>query len=134
MQRKVIVFGGGGQLGFELCREFKDRGWSVLRFDRQSLDIIIPEPQRARHWAGYRQVMATGESRYGHGDMLAVPALRKDGTRISLEFTIVPVRDAAGRMEGMAAILRDVTKRFEELRALRRELAGIRPQPRAGSA
>jgi dTDP-4-dehydrorhamnose reductase len=39
MQRKVIVFGGGGQLGFELCREFKERGWSVLRFDRQALDI-----------------------------------------------------------------------------------------------
>lgn len=39
MQRKVIVFGGGGQLGFELCREFQNRGWSVLRFDRQALDI-----------------------------------------------------------------------------------------------
>ncbi|MFL6448856.1 MAG: dTDP-4-dehydrorhamnose reductase [Bryobacteraceae bacterium] len=39
MQRKVIVFGGGGQLGFELCKEFNERGWSVLRFDRQALDI-----------------------------------------------------------------------------------------------
>jgi PAS domain S-box-containing protein len=89
----------------------------------QSLDIIIPEPLRDRHWAGYRQVMATGESRYGHGDILAVPAIRKDGTRISIEFTIVPVRDAAGKMTGMAAIMRDVTKRFEELRALKKMLA-----------
>ncbi len=48
----------------------------------QSLDIIIPEAQRARHWAGYRRVMASGESRYGHGDLLAVPGLRGDGTRI----------------------------------------------------
>ncbi len=89
----------------------------------QSLDIIIPEPLRDRHWAGYRQVMATGESRYGQGDILAVPAIRKDGTRISIEFTIVPVRDAGGKMTGMAAIMRDVTKRFEELRALKKTLA-----------
>ncbi len=88
----------------------------------QSLDII-PEPQRARHWAGFRHVMATGESRYGQGDLLAVPGLRKDGSRISLEFTIVPLLEQAGLMEGMMAILRDVTKRFEETRAIRRELA-----------
>ena len=91
----------------------------------QSLDII-PEPQRVRHWAGFRQVMATGESRYGHGDLLAVPGLRKDGTRVSLEFTIVPFRNETGQLEGMAAILRDVTTRFEEMRTLRRDLASAR--------
>jgi len=101
-------------------------GFTAAEALGQSLDIIIPENQRARHWAGYRQVMATGESRYGHGDLLAVPGVRKDGSRVSLEFTIVPLRDEAGRMEGMTAIMRDVTKRFEELRALRRELAGLR--------
>ena len=89
----------------------------------QSLDIIIPERLRARHWRGYRQVMATGESRYGHGDVLAVPGIRKDGGRISLEFTIVPLRDETGQMIGMAAIMRDVTSRFEEMRALRQKLA-----------
>lgn len=88
-----------------------------------SLDLIVPERQRPRHWEGYRQVMATGESRYGHGDLLAVPSLRKDGTRISIEFTIVPLKDPSGGMIGMAAILRDVTSRFEELRALRRRVA-----------
>ena len=66
MQRKVIVFGGGGQLGFELCREFKERGWSVLRFDRQALDItdgtsvekVIGEadPQVVINSAAYNQV------------------------------------------------------------------------------
>ncbi|MBV9501965.1 MAG: dTDP-4-dehydrorhamnose reductase [Acidobacteriaceae bacterium] len=39
MQRKVIIFGGGGQLGVELCREFERRGWFVRGFDRQTLDI-----------------------------------------------------------------------------------------------
>lgn len=89
----------------------------------RSLDIIIPEAQRARHWQGFDKVMATGHSRYGAGDVMAVPALHRDGHRISVEFTIVPMRDAGGAMVGMAAILRDVTARFEELRALRRRLA-----------
>lgn len=89
----------------------------------QSLDIIIPEAQRARHWQGFDRVMETGHSRYGEGDVLAVPALHRDGRRISVEFTIVPIHDAAGAMTGMAAILRDVTARFEELRTLRRRLA-----------
>ena len=89
----------------------------------RSLDIIIPERLRARHWEGYRRVMQGGESRYGHGDVLAVPAIRKDGVQISIEFTIVPLRDAAGTLIGLAAIMRDVTARFEETRALKRRLA-----------
>jgi len=101
-------------------------GFGVEEALGQSLDIITPEPQRARHWAGFDRVMQTGESRYGHGDILAVPALRKDGTRISIEFTIVPIRGEDGAIEGMAAILRDVTRRFEETRALRRELAELK--------
>jgi PAS domain S-box-containing protein len=95
----------------------------------QSLDIIIPERLRARHWEGYRQTMATGESRYGHGDVLAVPGIRKDGTGLSLEFTIVPLRDQTGQMTGMAAIMRDVTTRFEEMRSLRRKLAEVSKRP-----
>ena len=89
----------------------------------QSLDIIIPERLRKRHWDGYQQVMEGGESRYGHGDILAVPSIRKDGAGISVEFTIVPLTDEAGRLNGVAAIMRDVTKRFEEVRALKRKLA-----------
>jgi PAS domain-containing protein len=67
--------------------------------------------------------MRTGQSRYGAGDLLSVPAIRKDGTRISVAFTIVPFTDAAGRMEGIAAVMRDVTRSFEELKALRKQLA-----------
>jgi PAS domain S-box-containing protein len=89
----------------------------------QSLDLIIPENLRARHWEGYRKVMATGESHYGLGDVLAVPGLVKDSGRKSIEFTIVMLRDRNGHPTGMAAIMRDVTKRFEETRALRRQLA-----------
>jgi PAS domain S-box-containing protein len=100
----------------------------------QSLDIIIPEGLRPRHWAGYSATMQSGSTRYGDGEILAVPALRKGGQRISIEFTILPFRDDAGRMEGIAAILRDVTVRFEETRALRRQLAERSIPPRAPAA
>jgi len=89
----------------------------------RSLDLIVPENLRERHWQGYRATMRTGQSRYGNGQILSVPAVRKDGARVSVEFTIVPFTDNAGRMIGIAAIMRDATARFEELRALRRQLA-----------
>jgi PAS domain S-box-containing protein len=90
----------------------------------KSLDIIIPERLRERHWHGYAQVMQTGKSRYGAGDLLAVPGLRKDGARISLEFTVVPLRAKDGRLQGIGAVMRDVTKRFQELQELRKKVAG----------
>lgn len=99
-------------------------GFSAEEALGQSLDIIIPERQRQRHWEGYDEVMKTGVSRYGSGDLLSVPALRKDGSRISVEFTIVPLKDADGAMLGMASVMRDVSARFEELRTLRRQAAG----------
>jgi PAS domain S-box-containing protein len=98
----------------------------------QSLDIIIPERLRKRHWDGYHGVMKSGESRYGHGDVLAVPAIKKDGVEVSIEFTIVPLRDGAGELTGLVAILRDVTKRFEEMRALKRKLAEATKLSRCG--
>jgi PAS domain S-box-containing protein len=98
-------------------------GFGAAEAVGQTLDIIVPEGLRARHWAGYTATMQSGNTRYGAGEILAVPAIRKDGRRISIEFTILPFRDDAGRMAGIAAILRDVTARFEEMRALRRHLA-----------
>src|SRR5215471_4655334 len=89
----------------------------------RSLDLIIPERLRQRHWDGYRHTMATGQSRYGEGDLLSVPAVRKDGATISVEFTVVALKDARGAMIGIVAVLRDVTQRFEEMRTLRKKLA-----------
>jgi PAS domain S-box-containing protein len=97
----------------------------------QSLDIIIPERLRARHWEGFRATMRTGQSRYSEGQLLSVPAIRKDGTQISVEFTIVPFTGETGQMIGIAAVMRDTTARFEELRALRRQIAGLAPKSQA---
>lgn len=97
-------------------------GHSSVEAVGQSLDLLIPERLRQRHWEGFRRAMATGASRYGEADLLSVPAQRKDGATISVEFTVVPLR-SHGRMIGVAAIMRDVTKRFKEVRALKRKLA-----------
>lgn len=91
----------------------------------RSLDLIIPERLRQRHWDGFRQTMETGRSRYGEGDLLSVPALRKDGTTISVEFTIVLLKSEPVGVRGIVAIMRDVTQRFEEMRQLRRKLAEV---------
>jgi PAS domain S-box-containing protein len=106
-------------------------GFSESEALGQSLDIIIPANLQGRHWQGYRETMGTGQTRYKDGQILAVPAVRKDGTRLSVEFTIVPFTNEDGQMAGIAAIMRDTTARFEELRALRKQLA---TQPAGRSA
>jgi PAS domain S-box-containing protein len=76
-------------------------GFTAAEALGRSLDIMTPEPQCVRHWAGFRSAMETGESRYDHDDILAVPGLCKDGSHISLEFTILPMRAENGRTEGI---------------------------------
>ena len=95
-----------------------------------SLDIIIPDRLRARHWHGFAETMRTGVTRYSAGELLSVPALRKDQTGISVEFSIIPFRGKDGTLAGVGAIMRDVTRRFEEMKALRAGAAsGTRQKP-----
>jgi len=86
-----------------------------------TLDLIIPERWRARHWEGYRTVMLTGVTRYGQ-ELLAVPASRSDGTRISIEFSIILPTDRDGKVLGAVAIVRDVTTRWKQEQTLRKRL------------
>jgi PAS domain S-box-containing protein len=99
-------------------------GFTAAEAIGQSLDLIIPERLRPRHWENWDRVMETGVTRYA-SDVLAVPAVRKDGGTLSIEFTIQLVRDGEGKILGPAAIIRDVTARFardKELRARVKEL------------
>lgn len=90
----------------------------------QTLDLIVPERQRGRHWEGYRRVMATGVTKYGR-ELLAVPAMTKDGRRISIEFSISLLRAPTGELLGAAAIVQDVTARWEQQKELRGRLAAL---------
>ena len=94
----------------------------------QSLDLIIPENLRQRHWVGYRRVMASGETKYRTG-LLSSPGIRKDGTRVSLEFSMVLLRDETGGMQGCASIMRDVTERWKKEKELRERLAACEGKP-----
>jgi PAS domain S-box-containing protein len=97
-------------------------GYSAREALGQSLDLIVPERFRARHWEGYRRVMATGVTVYGQR-LLAVPAMRKDGRRISIEFSIALLKDESGAVTGAAAVVRDVTARRQAERELKTRLA-----------
>jgi len=90
----------------------------------QSLDLIVPERQRARHWEGWARVMASGVTKYGR-DALAVPALRKDGSRISIEFNIILLRAPTGELLGAAAMVQDVTVRWQQQKELNARLAAL---------
>ena len=100
-------------------------GYTATEAVGQTLDLIIPERLRGRHWDGYRRVMETGESHYGPGELLAVPGERKDGSRISLEFSIAMLRDGSGQIAGIAAILRDVSARRQQEKELRERIAAL---------
>lgn len=97
-------------------------GFTAAEAVGQSMDIIIPERLRGRHWDGYRRTMATGVSRYGAGDLLAVPAVTKEGRSISIEFTIQILKGPAGEILGPVAAIRDVTKRFQREKDMARRI------------
>jgi PAS domain S-box-containing protein len=85
----------------------------------RSLDLIVPEKHRERHWTGYYEVMRTGRTHYGD-QMLRVPALRKDGSRLSIAFTVGLLKAPPdGQVEGIFAIMRDDTESFSTQKALR---------------
>jgi PAS domain S-box-containing protein len=100
-------------------------GFSASEALGASMDFIIPERLRGRHWAGWEAVMRSGVTRYGQGQLLAVPALHKDGRQLSIEFSIQLAKDAGGQIEWVIAVFRDVTERFTREKALRAQLKAL---------
>lgn len=90
----------------------------------QSLDLIIPEQQRESHWQGYHKTMQTGQTRYAT-DVLRVPAIDKEGRRLSIAFTVGLLHSAEMQVTGIVAVIRDETTRFNEERSLRKRLAAL---------
>lgn len=86
-------------------------GFSETEATGKSLDLIIPEDLRERHWAGFRESIRTGKTRYGTGNTLAVRAVRKGGSEVAVEFSMLPFRGEDGTIAGIAAVLRDIRER-----------------------
>lgn len=106
-------------------------GYTATEAVGQSLDLIIPGNLRKRHWEGYRRVMAAGETKY-HTGLLSSPGASKDGTRISLEFSMALLRNETGGMLGCASIMRDVTQRWQKENEMKERLAACESKLEAG--
>lgn len=107
-------------------------GWTSEQALGQMMDMIIPENLRDRHWEGYHRVMGGGESRYGRRELLKVPALRSDGTRVSIEFTLqMAEHPTYGHIA--VAVLRDASEAFNEMRTLRKRVAELEAGAAAAS-
>jgi PAS domain S-box-containing protein len=117
----IRVWNGGAERVF---------GYPAAEAVGRSLDLIIPEKLRDRHWAGYRKTMATGCTRYGD-TLLKVPATHRDGRRLSIEFSVALLRDEADGIVAISAIIRDATDRWNAEKALRARLAEL--ERRAGA-
>jgi len=118
----IIAAGADGRIIFWNPAATRIFGFSEVEALGQSLDLIIPERFRARHWEGYRQVMESGKSKYA-ADVLRVPATAKDGRALSIAFTVTLLDASKGRL--IAAIVRDETTRWNEERELKRRLAEL---------
>jgi len=118
----VIVADAAGTIVYWNAAAERVFGWPAETAVGQTLDLIVPERQRARHWEGYERVMATGITKYGD-DLLRVPSLHADGERRSIAFTVSLLTDAAGAITGIAAVIRDETDRWRDEQELRRQLA-----------
>lgn len=94
-------------------------GYSATQALGQSLDIIIPERLRERHWNGYFAMLKTGTSIHQPSELLNVPALTRLRQTISIQFTVAPISDDEGRITGILSIMRDITETRDELRRLR---------------
>ncbi len=120
----IVVAGPDGRI--ELWNHGAEKLFGFTETDAlgQSLDLIVPEKQRERHWAGYHRVMRTGHTHYGD-QVLRVPAVKKDGGRLSIAFTVGMLKGAEGQVEGIFAIMRDDTEAFTTQKALRERVKDL---------
>ena len=102
-------------------------GYTEAEVLGKSMDLIIPERLRKRHWEGYDKTMASGITKYGH-DVLRVPSVDKDGKPLSIAFSVAMLFSGDGKVSAIAAVIRDETSRFNEDRALRKRLAELEAQ------
>lgn len=126
----IVVCDAGGAITVWNPAAERMFGFTPAEAVGQSLDLIIPERQRQRHWDGYHKTMASGQTKYGH-DVLRVPALHKDGRPLSIAFTVAMLHAPDNAVSAIVAVIRDETVRWNEERVMRqriRELEAAAPK------
>jgi PAS domain S-box-containing protein len=90
----------------------------------QSLDILIPDDLRSRHWEGYRAAIVAGRTRLA-ARALPTRAVRKGGETFYVELSFAIIRGEGGAAIGALAVGRDITERRAKDRARRQRLADL---------
>jgi PAS domain S-box-containing protein len=125
----IVICDAAGTVRYWNAAAERVFGFRVSEALGVSMNLIIPERLRARHWAAWEAAMRTGVTRYGENQLLAVPALHKDGRQVSIEFSIQLVKETDGRIVWVVAIIRDVTERFIREKELRARLKAFEAHP-----
>ncbi|TAL94094.1 MAG: PAS domain S-box protein [Paraburkholderia sp.] len=129
----VVISGADGNITLWNPAAVRMFGFTEEEALGRSLDVIIPERLRGRHWEGYQKTMATGQTRYGN-DVLRVPAVHKDGRALSIAFTVALLYAPDRTLTGIVAVIRDETSRFQEDRGLRKRIAELEAKVQAQAA
>ncbi|SEB13330.1 PAS domain S-box protein [Paraburkholderia sartisoli] len=129
----VVISGADGNITLWNPAAERMFGFTEEEALGRSLDVIIPERLRGRHWEGYQKTMATGQTRYGN-DVLRVPAVHKDGRALSIAFTVALLYAPDRTLTGIVAVIRDETSRFQEDRGLRKRIAELEAKVQAQAA
>ena len=128
----VVVANADGQIIFWNPGAERIFGYNEGEALGKSLDLIVPEKQRQRHWQGFDKTMHTGQTRYGH-DLLRVPAQHKEGHALSIAFTVAMLRAADGKVSAIVAIVRDETARWSEERDMRSRIKELEAKVSRGT-
>ncbi|HUO04375.1 MAG TPA: PAS domain S-box protein [Candidatus Binataceae bacterium] len=78
-------------------------GYDAASAVGKSLDLIIPESHRERHWMGFRAAIRSGNSKLDSA-AANLPVLRKDGSVAHYAARLIFLRDAKQEVVGAAAI------------------------------
>jgi PAS domain S-box-containing protein len=80
-------------------------GYSAGEAIGRSIEIVVPEEERADHWRGYRRVFATNRINYSPDHILDIEGVCKDGSRVPLDAMLKPMHDASGRIVAITALI-----------------------------
>jgi PAS domain S-box-containing protein len=98
-------------------------GYGAAEAVGHTLDLIVPEPMRAAHWAGFYRAVRQG--RFAREPVLQTSrALTKNGRTIFVELAAAIISGPSGEVQGIMAIGRDVTERHTREQAQRERSAG----------
>lgn len=128
----VVFAGTDGVIRYWNAAAERIFGFPAAAAVGERLDIVIPEPFRERHWAGYERALAAGKTKYA-GQSLPTRARKADGSEFYVELSFEIVKDAAGAVLGAMATARDITERFERDRQMRRELKELKELKEKGT-